>query len=545
MESNDKIQHRLQAAQSSKIDDGPRHDFSTVCSACRATLASSDRFCSQCGASTRRTISPIEEPAKDEGGSDESSSALGHRAFVPLPQSETSSPRRRRSRKKRWFRRPLLFIPLAIIAMVAVVVSAFAYRTMSTLDTVNSLSTPPPEISGATLGGDESLVIDTNPALVAIQDSREGRLRAQNPSNDAVPETPSGSASTPVPGPNKHPATVLDSNVQFPASEITGSDPSDTSDPILEAGAVPTEVRGNALPVLGDADSDGLAPEAETDGTNILLMGVDAREGQTIDVGVRPDSLAILHLDDSGACRLLAIPRDSRAELPGYGQSKINHALAVGGIEYEMLVVENYLGIDLEHYALVDFEGVTQVVDNVGGITVTNPDAFTNGTSQFPKGEIQLNGEQALAYARFRGDSEGDFGRISRQQQVLRALLDKAASANLVQVIPQSFSLLQSHFRTDFGVTDLLNLSRNYSTSCTSTSIETRTIPGDVRTLPDDMMQMDLSFVVSDPTVVREHVRWLIGSTGESGSTHPGALARPRILSVDRRFAATRWRRHS
>jgi anionic cell wall polymer biosynthesis LytR-Cps2A-Psr (LCP) family protein len=94
-------------------------------------------------------------------------------------------------------------------------------------------------------------------------------------------------------------------------------------------------------------------------GMTILLMGVDSRDGEAIDIGVRPDSLAVLHIDpENGSCRMLAVPRDSRAELPGYGYSKINHALAVAGIPYEMLVIEEYLGVELNHYALIDFAGL-------------------------------------------------------------------------------------------------------------------------------------------------------------------------------------------
>ncbi len=96
----------------------------------------------------------------------------------------------------------------------------------------------------------------------------------------------------------------------------------------------------------------------------ILLMGVDARPGEAIDIGVRPDALAVLRLDPAtGSCRMLAIPRDSRVDLPGYGLTKINHALAVGGIPYQELVVQNFLGITIDKYALIDFGGITELVE--------------------------------------------------------------------------------------------------------------------------------------------------------------------------------------
>ena len=83
---------------------------------------------------------------------------------------------------------------------------------------------------------------------------------------------------------------------------------------------------------------------------------------------------------------MLSIPRDTRTELPGYGQSKVNHALAVGGIPYEITVVENLLGMDLDHYGLIDFAGVTQLVDAVGGITVENDARSARAGSTFRSG---------------------------------------------------------------------------------------------------------------------------------------------------------------
>jgi anionic cell wall polymer biosynthesis LytR-Cps2A-Psr (LCP) family protein len=136
---------------------------------------------------------------------------------------------------------------------------------------------------------------------------------------------------------------------------------------------------------------------------------------------------------------------------------------------------------------------------------------FEIGGQQFAKGRIELDGERALLYSRYRGGDDGDFGRVSKQQQVLRALLDEAASLDLVRMIPRMFGLLSDHFRSDLGATELLDLANTYRDSCNSTSLETQTIPGDVDIMHDDMMQMELSFVVSKPEDVRKEVEWLIG----------------------------------
>ena len=129
--------------------------------------------------------------------------------------------------------------------------------------------------------------------------------------------------------------------------------------------------------------------------TLFLLMGVDARPGEAIDIGVRPDSLSVAAYDSAtNSCRLLSIQRDSRVELPGYGMSKINHALAVGGIPYEKLVVEQFLGIPIDHYALIDFTGVTAVhpTGTVGTTCGSATPRPGDGRTTCQRGSVPPNG---------------------------------------------------------------------------------------------------------------------------------------------------------
>jgi LCP family protein required for cell wall assembly len=459
---------------------------------------------------------------------------------------------------------------LVLLAALLTVGGVVAYRTRLAFQEVQSISTPPPEVSGSALGLEDDVSIDTGPAQEAIrqrqqQESQQGNDATQKPepsqtappaseSSDSSGVASSGteeieptskddstSASSTVESTSTSDQRVADIATDTP-STASPDGPSATSS--SRATQEPTQTSSdetvaaedsNLTSTPGEGTSAGLdlpddgtpgsvmstdPPElVSTDGITVLLMGVDARDGESIDIGVRPDSLAVLHIDtDTGDCRMLAVPRDSRAELPGYGQSKINHALAVGGIPYEMLVVEEYLGIQLDNYVLVDFAGVETVVDELGGITVENPETFEIGGQTFEAGTLNLNGERALLYSRFRGDSDGDFGRISRQQQVLRGLLNEVADVNLVRIVPNMFSLLSDHFRTDYGMTDLIDLANTYRSSCSSESIETDTIDGDVSMEFDDLMQMELSFVVSDPAVVAENVAWLLM---EEESTDP------------------------
>ncbi|MGE3799054.1 MAG: LCP family protein [Thermomicrobiales bacterium] len=256
----------------------------------------------------------------------------------------------------------------------------------------------------------------------------------------------------------------------------------------------------------GAAIAAGLS-EPDAEAVTILIMGVDARPGSAIDIGVRPDALMVLRLDpQSGSCRGLAIPRDSYVELPGYGMTKINHALMLGGIPYEQLVVENYLGIDVDHYALIDFTGFASLVDTVGGITIDVPADLTSPA--VPAGVQTIDGETALLHARYRGGPDGDFGRIKRQQQIMRGLIAAAKGRDLLTEATRLLTGLQDHIRTDMELSELVSMAESYREICTVEGLTMAQIPGEVVYGPliDPLFDLPLSYVVSDPAVVAQMV---------------------------------------
>ena len=244
----------------------------------------------------------------------------------------------------------------------------------------------------------------------------------------------------------------------------------------------------------------------------LLMLGVDARDGEQIDIGVRPDSISVLHINpDAQTCRVVTIPRDTRTDLPGYGQSKINHALSVGGVEYQMLVTQNLLGMEIDHFALVDFAGVVGTVDALGGVHVYNQTAFDLEGEQFPEGNLHLNGEQALLYSRFRGDSEGDFGRQRRQQEVVRGMLEKANGLDAARAIPGVLGSIEGHFKTDLSIVNLVGMAGKYRDYCTADRVESVGLEGTVGNDWDEMMQQELSFVHVSQSEIDAKVRWLRG----------------------------------
>ncbi|MER3485219.1 MAG: hypothetical protein C4345_03810, partial [Chloroflexota bacterium] len=244
----------------------------------------------------------------------------------------------------------------------------------------------------------------------------------------------------------------------------------------------------------------------------ILLMGVDARPGVAFDIGVRPDSLMVLRLNpETGSCRILSIPRDTRTELPGYGLTKVNHALAVGGIPYQKQVVELLLGIPIDHYVLVDFAGFETLVDAVGGITIDVPEGFVaaDGTV-FVAGRQAMTGKQALAFARYRGGPDGDFGRIQRQQEVLRALIRRASGLNLVRSINDLLPAVRQHVRTDLSAAKIAGFALTYRDTCTADHLEVFRLEGYGATFDDPLLNLPLWYLVVDEAEIHRKVQMLL-----------------------------------
>src|SRR3954452_18791851 len=131
----------------------------------------------------------------------------------------------------------------------------------------------------------------------------------------------------------------------------------------------------------------------------------------------RADTLMLVRAG-GGAFRKLSIPRDTFADIPGHTPTKINAAFAYGGAALQIKAIEQFLGIQIDHVAIVDFTGFEDLIDPVGGVTVTVPHplcADISGgaghgqggiTLRLHAGENTLDGQKALAYSRVREPSE-------------------------------------------------------------------------------------------------------------------------------------------
>ena len=173
-------------------------------------------------------------------------------------------------------------------------------------------------------------------------------------------------------------------------------------------------------------------------GANILILGSDARTGDSIDKSQqgpsRADSIMVVHAA-FGSVRKLSIPRDSFAQIPGHDGQKINAAYALGGAALTIETVEKFLGngVQINHIVEVDFEDFPELIDALGGVTVDSKtricspgfDNYWKGY-KLSKGKHRLTGKQALGYSRVRKNpcapGENDIDRARRQQEVLTAI---------------------------------------------------------------------------------------------------------------------------
>lgn len=193
---------------------------------------------------------------------------------------------------------------------------------------------------------------------------------------------------------------------------------------------------------------------------NILLLGVDARD---LEHPGNTDSISIISIDKSTKnVSLLSIPRDTRVKIPGRGLDKINSAYPYGGLNVTINTVEDFLGIKIDYYILVNFQEFKNIVDTLGGIYI---DINANESSKIPeingaKGLTKLNGDQTLAYDRFRFDSEGDVGRVKRHQKTIKAIIEEFLKPKNLGKAPAVFNQLNSNVHTNIPLLETTVLER-------------------------------------------------------------------------------------
>ena len=218
------------------------------------------------------------------------------------------------------------------------------------------------------------------------------------------------------------------------------------------------------------------------DKSTIMIMGVDERED---DVG-RSDTLMIATVDPKkDQAALLSIPRDTRVKINGHGWDKINAAYAYGGEKLTQRTVEDFLGVNMDHYIIINTHAFQKIIDAIGGIDIDvekrmyyeDPWDDDGGlVIDLRPGKQHMDGKTAVTYVRFR-DEEGDIGRIKRQQKFMKACMDKITSPAIIPKLPSVIKEVLSSVKTDLSMRQLLEFAGTLKES-QKNGLKTDMVPG-------------------------------------------------------------------
>ena len=215
--------------------------------------------------------------------------------------------------------------------------------------------------------------------------------------------------------------------------------------------------------------------------TTIMLMGVDERKD---DVG-RSDTLMVMNLSKDSAS-LLTIPRDTMVYINRRGYQKINAAYAHGGAKLARETVEDFLGIEVDHYVTINKSRFAEVIDALGGVDIyverdmhyEDPWDDDGGLYiDLKQGLQHLDGQTAIEFVRFR-DAEGDVGRVRRQQEFMRACLDRLSEPSMLIKIPELLSVAVKAIDTDLSSSEMLAAAGSLKAAQSSGNIKTGIVPG-------------------------------------------------------------------
>jgi LCP family protein required for cell wall assembly len=180
----------------------------------------------------------------------------------------------------------------------------------------------------------------------------------------------------------------------------------------------------------------------------VVLLGSDARGDEVS----RSDTIVVTKAGGG----MLAVPRDTLVGIPGVGKDKINAAYADGGPELTAETLEGLTGLRINDYVVVNFGGVEEIVDAMGGITLEVDNPIRVGIDgrrvSIPAGTQELNGLEALAFVRYRGGPTADIGRIGRQQKFLRELAQQSTSPANLPRLPATAAATWRNIETNMNL---------------------------------------------------------------------------------------------
>ncbi|WP_338472104.1 LCP family protein [Niallia sp. XMNu-256] len=213
-------------------------------------------------------------------------------------------------------------------------------------------------------------------------------------------------------------------------------------------------------------------------GTNVLLIGSDSRGEDR----ARSDTIMVAQYHpEKHSYKLISIMRDTYVDIPNHGKNKINTAFAIGGPELLRKTIKENFDVDVQYYAIIDFEGFVHLIDEAfpDGVEIEVEKAMSKyiGVTLEP-GLQRLDGEHLLGYVRFRHDAMGDFNRVERQQKALKEVAAQFSSIQTLTKLPKLVGVVKPFVNTNMNTSDIIYIGKDYLTK-DNRNIETLRIPVD------------------------------------------------------------------
>lgn len=208
-------------------------------------------------------------------------------------------------------------------------------------------------------------------------------------------------------------------------------------------------------PIPGDAEKRPIYRQEpiEEDIINILIIGTDARANETS--RGRSDTMMLFSYDvKNNKASLISFMRDTWVPIEGYGYNRLNATYSWGGVGLTINTINALFDLDIQDYIIVDFEGMVELVDKLGGIEVNITDVEANYYNKhfgwgIEKGINKLDGERTLIHARNRKSNGADFERTRRQRDVMLAVYKKIISARDVKIISEFVGYAMNNVETN------------------------------------------------------------------------------------------------
>jgi LCP family protein required for cell wall assembly len=233
-------------------------------------------------------------------------------------------------------------------------------------------------------------------------------------------------------------------------------------------------------------------------GKNVLILGVDKREEN---MGLNnTDTIIIYHISSLGEkdC-LISIPRDTRREgLAEYGIPKINAAYEYGGEDLIKNEIHQLTGIEIDRILIMDFNGFKEIIDVLEGVRITVEEPLDDELSgaHFEPGTYDMDGEQALSFARCRATSGGDIDRMARQQYLINEIIKQKLNISIISKTTRLIEILNRRTQTDFTIWDFCSI--GFMLLFSSKDINRVTIPTVSANIDN------ISFQIADEEEVKE-----------------------------------------